>query len=329
MGEPKEGVGQNDLEEIVEGSIKFWNNTALVFDKKRAREVAGSLLKDYYERKRIFSKDNLYPEGVMIKALGDADGRTKANALFFMTMLDRCHDSDKLWGEATGMYKANPKIFDAIYLSELQVEKLQKTLRSELHYSFVYTKEIKKDNAVWIIDNFKKLREDFEGDARKIVSWTGDIKEAVEAIKKFKGYRNETSNALATYLMIYGLASFDNPEELLQKIDFHDVNISLGTKMLRIKNYGGEKSVRREEVLKFLKESYSRLCKELGLNVIDLDRALWAVGSKVCKKKSSMDCDTLCPINQYCETLPKSYYKDGRIHFESDTKPRQMLLKMW
>jgi adenine-specific DNA glycosylase len=58
-------------------------------------------------------------------------------------------------------------------------------------------------------------------------------------------------------------------------------------------------------------------CSTLGITWIDVDRALWIIGSRGCVR---LRC-SLCPIQDLCSVGSGS--PQGRLPLESDKKPRR------
>lgn len=296
------------------------NNSGIFFDRERAGVVFSAMLQAYYNKEQLFSEglvgkfasEKMFPAGVPPKGIKPGSNE-HAIWLFFMNQLDKRMDSAVLYSKGRELFEDHPELIDPENIAFYS--NLEGLLRR-------YLGEDKASNAEQIRHNFARFAGASKGSMREVLY--RDISSARENLKSFEGYGEGLANLFLTYCMKYRIAEFRNPEELLPKIDFHDINICFSTRVISFEGRAHKDILRRK-----LQQDISLCCQETGKKAYDLDEAMWAVGSKLCARRNKSLCYDLCPVSPHCtRNMPVSYYKTGFVDANTDVKPQQLALEL-
>ncbi len=300
------------------------NGNNITFNKEQAGKVFGCLLQAYYQKEQLFSEGlggslsakNKFPAGVLPGNIKSGSSE-HALYLFFMNQLDSRVNSAILYSTGRMLFEENPILADpaavTTTMGKLEFEQLISTYFGAL---------IAERKSIFLLGNINRIVNDFWGDVLNLFDGVTDINEARRRVMSFPNYGEGLANLFLTYCLKYSLAEFDNPGELLPKIDFHDINICFSTKIISF-----EGKLHKDVITPRLQDFLSRHCTETRTKLFDLDEALWAIGSKLCSARNNSLCYDLCPASQYCtRNMPESYYKTGFIDSTTDVKSKQLAL---
>ena len=118
----------------------------------------------------------------------------------------------------------------------------------------------------------------------------------VEAITAFRGYGPKIGGMLLRAIVGLGFSDPEGLEDVLVPVDIHDSRISFYTKIVTVDEIQELKSVDYYSYVRQIQAVLRDTCKTLGLPWLDIDRALWLIGSRGCAKQHC----TPCPINEFC-----------------------------
>lgn len=234
---------------------------------------------------------------------------------------DRRSQSEQLMQLAKSAW-GNPErrwIFYPEKVAEQTSEKIEQALKQYLHYALANPNEKSVGNS--FRDNALKLKTEYQGDPRNLI--TGKtIAQARDTIMSFDKYGTGLANLLIMEMMDRELVNPIDPENVLFKIDVHKERFALMVDAILITNR--EISIKEGYATSILEESYRRFCHDKNLTLqemIELDSALWIIGSKVCATKSHVVCAANCPLEERCTAYPEKDDQQGRfIVYDQDRK---------
>lgn len=262
-----------------------------------------------------FNKENYFPDAILPNSIKSG---SKEHSLFLLHAISM--DS---MSRAIGIYKNMRKISDSLNGDLSALEKISK---QELNKKMEIEKEGIFDSASVLIENAKRIKH-YENDPRKLKQ--NNLEDTIKEIRKFKQYGEGKAALLIKNFVRFGI--WDFPEcQIPIKIDRHTVRISLGYGVINTQMYektlepknitskslmetinnlikrgliddkkfqkGEIKIILQKDLLKPLTEAYLHITKTEKISAIDLDDALWAIGTKLCIKNDYLNCEKNCPL---------------------------------
>jgi hypothetical protein len=159
----------------------------------------------------------------------------------------------------------------------------------------------------------------FEGNPLNIAKDTGDVKKIIKNCRRFPTFAEGKSALLLKNYVRFGMITLDNLYELPIKIDRHVVRISINKKVLTVEPEG---KCRSNRMISRLRKLYQQVAVEHEISPVELDDAIWVIGSQMCVKKKLAYCQTNCPLD--CEKMiwadRRGYYLDTLV----DVRDRQL-----
>lgn len=146
-----------------------------------------------------------------------------------------------------------------------------------------------------LYDNCTQLMMKYGGDPRKMFE-DRNLDLILKRIKEFKQYGIGKACLLFKNYMRFGIAHLDNPYSLPVKVDRHLTRMSIGTGVLTLEPAG---RYRREQFDNILRPFYQEICMTEKINPVELDDALWVIGSNLCVKKDKANCEMNCALTCY------------------------------
>lgn len=278
------------------------------FSHKIAENIFPQLVQAYHRKEGVFGLEGLFPEMPLPSGM-EFGGYEHANWWFFTTMMDHSVKSMLHYQRSRQLYEAIskdglPNIFDPREVIALDVRVVYDTLYRMCFGANNHPQRLKT--------NAERLVSEYDGNPLHIFKDIREIQKAKEMLMTFERFSDGTAGLYLTFLLQYGLVThFDNPQDILVKVDHHDIRGLHCLGVLRL----GEGEISDGEIAVpaacFMKEK----CKELGLPILDLDDALWALGVHGCFYRNPERCEILCPFDKVCdkENMLGSYYKDGTM----------------
>lgn len=257
--------------------------------EKRAGSIVRKLITAFENEEGVFSDtkellENQIPNGVKPKS------KEHANFLFYLISQDHGTKSSKLYERAKKIYQENPDNFRPNivvknYLST-EDEQLIKFLE-ELGVRYP------KNSAKYWYRNSEILVEKYNSDVRNIFI-SNDSKLILNTIRNFYGFGPKLSGLLFRVFIGIGLSNPSNIEESNFPTDIHDTRIAAYTNIADIPLDVNESSY--SPYVKKAEKAWKEACFNENLNWLQVDRALWILGSKGCVTKRHSD----CPIKSFC-----------------------------
>jgi hypothetical protein len=296
----------------------FW------FSHKAAEKILPQLLSDYKRGNGIFKyKDRMFPEMPLPNGISSGSSQ-HFNWWFVTTMTDHAVVSKDHYPRSKLLYETiqeegSEDIFDPQVAADLSQSQTFNQLERMCFGA--------NNHPDALINNSRRLRTEYGGNPQNLFKGVKDVGDAKELLTSFEQFGEGIAGLYLTFLIKYSLAEFDNPEEILVKVDHHDIRILESIGILRLRN--GRNYVADDEITNPLAQFMVGTSKKLGLDVIDLDSALWGLGVYGCTTKDMDVCKAACPLNDYCDqdSMLGSYYKDGRMykgkHWKSPANERR------
>lgn len=257
---------------------------------KRAEQIVRILQKSFENEEAVFADtkellENQRPRGVR------AGSREHANFLFYLISQDHGTKSAKLYERAKGLYQSHPGLFDPVcvakmYCSESDVElaALLKTLG--VRYPNNATK-------FWY-HNSIRLTSEFGGDSRGIFRSATTGIGVVKTIRSFHGFGPKIGGLLLRVFIGTGMASLDDIGGVDFPTDIHDTRIAALTGVADIPPDITE--LNYSPYVRTAQNVWRSACRDAGTDWLEVDRALWILGSKGCVSERHQD----CPLRAYC-----------------------------
>lgn len=280
------------------------------FNKERAKEIFPRLIDHYKKRKYIYQFDGLFPE-IPIPSTIQWGSEQHWNYWFIATMTDHAVVSRRHYPMVRAVYELIsqvpeiPNIFDPKIAAELDLGMI-KRVKNIMHCGANNHPAALKENSQRLVLDYASHPGNIFEDLK------GDSIQSQEVLQTFRQFGEGVSGLYLTFLHKRGVYRFRNPEDIKVKIDHHDIRISEALGVLEI---DGD-SMGDEVIGKPLARFFCDISKELGIDVLDLDSALWALGAYGCSKTDEAWCLQTCSMYEECdrENMFGSYYMDGKLH---------------
>ncbi len=255
------------------------------FSDEAARRIFPKLVDAYKKREGIFSFNNIFPELPLPKGI-KWGSYEHFNWWFVTVMSDHSVGSIEVYEKSRKLHdriskeKDLPNIFDPRIAASLDTQIIYETLYRMCQGANNHPEELKTNSI--------RLVTEYDGNPINIFKGMKDVNEAKEVLMTFNRFADGLAGLYITFLVKYGLVKFDNSNDLLVKVEHHDIRLS---EALGILKSGGKIS---KEIAKPLSEFFRLMCSELGISIIDLDSALWALGRYGCSLKNELHCKGTC-----------------------------------
>lgn len=283
-----------------------------IIDIERARFVVLRLHEAFKTRSGLLSEtddlvENQIPSGV------EPLSRDHALFLFYIVSNDHGMKSARLYARAKALFLEERQLFEPFRVVEdyggpEDINLVESTGRQ---LSTRYPRETAKS---WYI-NSVKLVEKYQGDPRKLFRSTTEARILMKEIMAFRGYGPKTGGMLLRAIIGLGFSDVRGVENVLVPVDIHDSRISYFTGILKL----NEPSLTSPDYYAYVPQVQRGLleaCNTLGIKWLDVDRALWLIGSRGCVTKRCH----LCPLSDIC-VVGKDILAEGTSQltlFDSD-----------
>jgi dTMP kinase len=260
----------------------------IIFNE-RSRKIVRKLIFAFENKDGVFSDtkellENQIPIGVIPKS------REHANFLFYLISQDHGTKSAKLYERAKKLYSQNPDNFHPVKILENSVSPDSEKLISFLSEFGV---RYPKNSAKYWFKNSEILKEKYNADARNLFI-SQDANEILQTIKKLHGFGPKLSGLLFRVFVGVGISKPTNIEQANFPTDIHDTRIAAYTNIADIPTNVTENTY--SPFVKKAESIWKYACDIENLNWLQVDRALWILGSKGCVTNRHSD----CPIKEFC-----------------------------
>lgn len=275
----------------------------LNIDTARAKKVVSRVDHAFKLRTGLLSEtedlvENQIPDGV--KPLS----RDHSLFLFYTVVNDHGMKSTRLYAQAKTLFLGQRYLFEPTEVVGTFSGPDDSQLVNETgeRLGTRYPKETAKR---WYL-NSERLIEKFNADPRDLFKSTPDARKLIKEIKSFRGYGPKLGGMLLRAIIGLGFAYVTGIEDVLVPVDIHDSRISFFTGALKLDNDNAEIDYYAyvTKVQKVLLDT----CNSLGIKWLDVDRALWLIGSRGCVNKRC----GLCPLNDLCAVGVKIVYNESQ-----------------
>ncbi len=254
-----------------------------------AREITAVLLSAFERHDGVFSDtkellENQLPEGVVPLS------REHANFLFFLISQDHGVKSAKLYERAKELYFKNPSLFDPSYITSLYPPNHEDGPVEVLKSLAV---RYPRNGARSWLSNSYALSSKYNSDARNIFHDANSI-EVMRRIRSLLGFGPKTGGLLFRVFVGLGIYRPSSTDEIPFPTDIHDTRIAALTGIASIPTNVTEADYM--PYVKLAERVWREACKMESIDWLQVDRALWILGSKGCARERHSD----CPIRQYC-----------------------------
>ena len=277
----------------------------ITIDRKRAKLVIQRLHEAFSRRQGLLNEladlvENQIPEGV------SPFSREHSLFLFFTVFNDHGMKSARLYSLAKKLFHTRPEIFEPSKVLEIFAGPEDSNLIAATG-TCLGVRYPKVTAANWYV-NSKRLCELYSANPCNLFSSTGNAAELLEAITDFRGYGPKTGGMLLRAAVGLGFAKVTGLEEVLLPVDIHDSRISFLTRIVRDEDGPIVSSTDYYRYVPQIQRMLLDTCNALGLSWLDVDRALWIIGSRGCVDARCQ----LCPICDFCQLGQKILKSQAR-----------------
>ncbi len=298
-------------------SEKRFENHLFYIDEERADVVFPRLIDAYVNKQEIYKDPNLSPVHLLpLNLEGSVD---QAKFHFYSIMGDCRVKSEVNYRKFKDLHQKDKKYFDPKFLASQPIPQDDFGKPEKGTLGDIIRGSIGSDSPVrlsrYIIQSSKTLVDNYDSNPLNIFKDIKDVREArKKIIREFDGYGPQLSSLLLIYYIMNNLIHFDNDNELLPKVDFHDITITFALGVLKPKFTDPGKGMGRERVADKLQEFLSYYVQKYNKSIFELDEALWILGSSVCSRVDWLECYDKCAVKEYCYIKPGSDYKKDKKH---------------
>lgn len=270
--------------------------------KARAAMVVRRLSEAWQHGVHVYSDtkellENQIPSGVQPRS------REHANFLFYLISQDHGTKSAPLYERAKKLYAGKAEYFEPHYITEKYSTNAPTSLLDFLKSLGVrYPNNATK---AWL-NNSYRLVEEFGGDARGLFKVGENAKETMERIRSFHGFGPKIGGLLYRVFVGIGVANPVNVNGIDFPTDIHDTRIAGMTGIADIPPDITESNY--SPYVNRAQKVWREACDQEGINWLQVDRALWILGSKGCVNSLHDG----CPIRELCVKGDREFEYDRR-----------------
>lgn len=261
-------------------------------DMERAKLVVSTVHNAFRNKEGLLSETNDLVEN-QIPDGAEHLSKEHIRFLFYTVANDHGVKSLRMYARAKELFSEHPNVFDPFWI----IKNFSSAIDSELvkligeHIGARYPREATKN---WYLNSLK-LIEEYDGDPRELFRSTSDARVLIKRIKAFRGYGAKIGGMLLRAAIGLGFADVNGLEDVLVPVDIHDSRITFFTEILKPEE-NIEGKIDYYAYVKKVQKILLNSCNFLEINWLDVDRALWLIGSRGCVKKRC----TECPLKNIC-----------------------------
>jgi endonuclease III len=242
--------------------------------------------------------ENQVPDGA---SPGSAE---HATFLFFVVCHDHGVRSRDLYRRAKVAYSERPWLFSAPDVIERFAGPDDAGL-VEATVSNIGVRYPREGARRWYLNALRLLLE-YDGRADRLFRSTSDATDLLKKICSFRGYGPKTGGMLLRAAVGLGLAQVDRQQEVLVPVDIHDARIASYTGILTTSPAPADEAAFRAYV-PLVQRALRDSCREARVSWLDVDRALWLIGSRGCVLRRCSE----CPLLDLCSVGSRQRAIDG------------------
>ena len=274
----------------------------------KAVNIVSLITENYLANKGIFSTTEDLLEFQIPK---DIEYGSKEHARFYFYLIFNDHGtkSRNLYMKFKELYNNTENLFSPSDI--INNFKDNENLLKESYLSNLGLRYPTQAAKSWI-SNSEMLISRYNGEPINLYNSTSNAVELFKRIKNFRSYGPKTSGLLLRVIRGVGFnRNLSHITDVPLPVDIHDSRIAFMCGIYKpdgiddIYNiYSNPKHIQRIEKI------WREAAKESGVKWVDIDRALWLLGSKGCVNKLCIE----CPINQYCKTGRSFSNEKGQLN---------------
>lgn len=255
-----------------------------------ARTIVRELLAAFERREGVFADTKELLENQIPPRVKPCS-RQHANFLFYLICQDHGVRSALLYERAKALYGTRPEAFSPSDIVQTFSYDDDPGLLGILTYLRV---RYPRNGAKAWLKNSRHLVDHYDGDVRNLFS-SDNAKEIMLRIRKMHGYGPKTSGLLFRVFIGLRFASPRGIEDVDFPTDIHDTRIAALTGAADIPTDITENSYM--PYVRLAESTWRIACRSENLNWLQVDRAMWILGSKGCAFSRHHD----CPIHKHCK----------------------------
>lgn len=255
-----------------------------------ARTVVRELSAAFERREGVFSDtkellENQIPAGV------EPRSRQHANFLFYLICQDHGVKSALLYERAKSLYQIRPEAYSPPNIVESYSRDDDPGLISIL--TSLGARYPRNGAKAWFV-NSRRLVNAYDGDARNLFT-SNSAKEIMLRIREMHGFGPKTGGLLFRVFIGLHFATPLQVEDVDFPTDIHDTRIAALTGAADIPTDITESDYM--PYVRLAENAWRMACRSEHLNWLQVDRALWILGSKGCASSRHHD----CPLRKHCQ----------------------------
>jgi len=124
-----------------------------------------------------------------------------------------------------------------------------------------------------------------------------DVERILNEIKKVRGFGVKSKYLFLRLFKELGFVSnYKNYEKIEMPVDINDIHVSMRTGVIRVVGNVGKADKR---LIKIIQQVWKKTCIKLGVDIFEIDRKLWFIGSVYCSRRLCKE----CPLSVECESV--------------------------
>jgi len=243
-----------------------------------------------------FNQPNIFPDVVLPSGM-EVGSLEHALFLFYACSLDSMRQAKSVYEAMRGIASET----DLKELCRLGRKDLTRLVKKHLEEPGSVGEPI--ETLYW---NARKLEEEYKGDPRNIAEKS--VEETIKRVQKgrprsegkFRQFGPGKAALLMKNFVRFGIWHYD-PCQIPIKIDRHVVRISIGTSVVETEG----QELKAQHLVKPLSGLYRKVTSQERISAVDLDDALWGIGSQLCIRNQEyvcrMGCDLGCVIRPWAD----------------------------
>jgi len=277
----------------------------IVVNKERAVEVSRAAISMLERKVFPFNQPDIFPDAIVPEWI-EKGSVEHAFLITYGYLTDSMRKAVKVYRAIRDISKER-KLSTLCYLSEREIEKL-----IERHLEKGNGKGTIGEPAKAIHYNSMRIEHDYGNNPVNIKQET--MEKTLEELTGRKGkaknffHVGEGKAALIMKNFVrFGFWDF-SPYEIPIKVDRHIIRISLGAGVIEVPD---SENIRANTLAKYLTQVYREVTSEERISAVDLNDALWAIGSYLCLRNRhehcSLNCDIRCTRRPYSDPNASLY----------------------
>jgi endonuclease III len=214
--------------------------------------------------------------------------------LFYVVVNDHGIKSSRLYEKAKSLFLTSRFLFEpSEVLSQFTgPDDIQLIEYTGARLGTRYPRETAK---TWYLNSIKLL-EKHDGDPRRLFRCTTDAPLLLKEILSFRGYGPKIGGMLVRAIAGLGFSNLDNLDKVLVPVDIHDSRISFFTGIIKNREWLNDSAFDYYSHVRVVQKMLLDTCNSLGIKWLDVDRALWLIGSRGCVPRRCHE----CPLQNVC-----------------------------